>query len=118
VPSKGLRACPEPGCPNLTKGGRCEIHLHFTPNPWQPFYDTVQWRRMRDVVRREERACQACGATTNLEVDHIVALSDGGGRLDRANLRVLCRDCHEHKTHEDRQSRRVEGRPYLTPHLP
>jgi 5-methylcytosine-specific restriction endonuclease McrA len=51
----------------------------------------------------------------NLEVDHRVSLSDGGPRLDRANLQVLCRDCHEHKTHEDRHKREREGRRYLTP---
>jgi 5-methylcytosine-specific restriction enzyme A len=115
VPSKGLRACPEPGCPNLTTGGRCSVHLHHTPNPWQPFYETSQWRKMSAKVRAEERACRGCGATENLEVDHRVSLSDGGPRLDRANLQVLCRSCHEHKTHLDRHKREREGRRYLTP---
>lgn len=100
----------------MTKG-RCEIHQHFTPNPWQPFYETSQWRRMSARVRREEGKCRRCGGTEGLEVDHIRALSDGGPRLDRANLQVLCRRCHETKTHADRARRHTEGRPYLTPGL-
>ena len=26
---------------------------------------------------------------------HVVPINDGGPRLDQANLRALCRDCHE-----------------------
>lgn len=126
MPTKGFRACPEPGCKNLTSGGRCPDHQRHTANPWQPFYESAQWRRMSARVRAEDRSCRCtgecgghhaapCGSTRQLEVDHRVALSDGGPRLERANLRLLCRRCHEGKTHRDRLRRQREGRPYLTP---
>lgn len=125
-PTKGWRACPEPGCANLTHGGRCAEHQRHTANPWQPFYESPQWRRMSARVRAEDGSCRCtgecgrghpkpCASTRQLEVDHRVALSDGGPRLDRANLRLLCRTCHEGKTHRDRLRRQREGRPYVTP---
>ena len=34
---------------------------------------------------------------TDLQIDHYVPLSSGGAAYDRANLWVLCRDCHNRK---------------------
>ena len=36
-----------------------------------------------------------------LEVDHIVAICNGGDAWDESNLQVLCIDCHRKKTKLD-----------------
>jgi len=40
------------------------------------------------------------------EVDHVIPLQEGGGRLDPANLRSLCRKHHATKTKRDQARRR------------
>jgi 5-methylcytosine-specific restriction endonuclease McrA len=42
--------------------------------------------------------------TSNLEVEHLVALSDGGDN-SLGNLRLLCVACHKRKTSAERSSR-------------
>jgi hypothetical protein len=37
------------------------------------------------------------------EVDHIVAIVNGGKEFDKGNLQVLCSDCHKKKTKQDLQ---------------
>lgn len=56
----------------------------------------VAYRRLRESVIREERACRACGATKALTLDHIVPLRLGGTN-DRENLQALCRPCNSRK---------------------
>ena len=38
-------------------------------------------------------------------VDHIVAVSDGGGQCDIGNLRTLCTVCHKQVTREQNKDR-------------
>lgn len=64
-------------------------------------YDAA-WRQVAASVIRAEPWCCACGATEDLTCDHIVPLSQGGARLERDNLRVLCRRCHGQRSHSDR----------------
>lgn len=48
------------------------------------------------VMERDRFKCVLCGVTAKdsiLEVDHIVAVSDGGGH-EMENLRVLCYECN------------------------
>ena len=35
------------------------------------------------------------------EVDHIVAIVNGGNEFDKSNLQVLCQECHKKKTKSD-----------------
>lgn len=46
-----------------------------------------------DVLKRDNRQCSVCGATTNLEVHHIVKVKHGGTN-DMDNLITLCTRCH------------------------
>ncbi len=68
-------------------------------------HDTRQWRRLRlEIIRRDGDRCTVCGATAQLEVDHIMAWERGGAWYDPANLQTVCRRCHNRK--------RTRGAPY------
>ena len=61
----------------------------------QRFYDHPAWRRMREIVRRRDGACQACGSTDSLTVHHVRSLHDAPDlALHLDNLVTLCRSCH------------------------
>jgi hypothetical protein len=48
------------------------------------------------VLDRDQHKCCGCSSTRNLEIDHIVPISQGGtGDID--NLQVLCRSCNRAK---------------------
>lgn len=61
-----------------------------------------RWKDARAAcLERDGHACIWCGATTELEVDHIIELSvDPDLAFDLDNLRTLCRTCHDLR-HED-----------------
>ena len=52
------------------------------------------------ILEKNLFACVECGATKNLELDHIIPVSQGGSD-DDDNLQILCSVCHhrKHKTH-------------------
>jgi len=56
--------------------------------------------RVRTAVQRRDPVCvvPGCEVRTNLEIDHVVALADGG-ITQLANLARLCRWHHAQKTH-------------------
>lgn len=60
-------------------------------------YDS-RWRKARtEILQRDNHLCtiNAPHCTTHAtEVDHIVALRDGGPRLDPTNLRASCKSCN------------------------
>ena len=64
----------------------------------------LQARNAR-IKERDGWTCRGCGRITDeLDVDHIVPLSQGGGDHD-ANLQCLCRGpdgCHERKSRLER----------------
>ena len=60
-----------------------------------------------EIAYRQRYACQACGLfpiPPTFEVDHIVALQDGG-RDVAENLQALCVACHRDKTRLNRLSK-------------
>jgi len=90
MPTAPLPACLSPRCPGYAVSrGYCEQHKRSEAER----HYGVDWRRVRTIVRREVQACERCGATGRLAVDHIVPQSLGG-TSDRSNLRVLCFPCH------------------------
>ena len=48
------------------------------------------------VWRRDQGKCARCGNRENLEYDHIVPVSKGGGNTAR-NIELLCQDCNRSK---------------------
>jgi 5-methylcytosine-specific restriction protein A len=63
------------------------------------FYDSPEWVRLRAAVRQARPICEVagCGLPTS-HVDHIRPITEGGARLDPANLQVLCTSDHNSKT--------------------
>jgi hypothetical protein len=68
------------------------------------------WAKIRAMVLAEEPLCRVCQAkspprvSASTEVDHIVALEDGGAE-ERANLCGICRACHAEKTSRENRAR-------------
>lgn len=62
-------------------------------------YRTPQWKVARlEAKRRDGWKCIKCGSKTRLEVDHKIALREGGAAFDLENLQTLCGSCHAKKT--------------------
>ena len=61
-------------------------------------YDAT-WRKVRLAHLRANPVCvvPGCGKAA-MDVDHIVPIRAGGGRLDQNNLQSLCHSCHSRKT--------------------
>ena len=67
--------------------------------------DSPRWRKMRlAVLDRDGYRCQSCGRAGILEVDHIIAMQDGGDAWAMDNLQALCRGCHIEKTRGENQT--------------
>ena len=49
------------------------------------------------VWRRDNGKCVACGSNRNIEFDHIIPISKGGGNTER-NIQILCSDCNKKKS--------------------
>ena len=50
------------------------------------------------------RECKRHLASSDLEIDHVVALADGGADVD-GNVQVLCKPCHAIKTSRENSER-------------
>lgn len=54
----------------------------------------------QQIIEADGYACAACGVQLtghgDVEVDHIVALADGGSEHP-SNLQTLCKPCHKDK---------------------
>lgn len=64
------------------------------------------WQRARrEAIERAGGLCAKCGidivaAGQRPEVNHILALIDGGHETDQSNLECLCKNCHKPHTKE------------------
>lgn len=56
-------------------------------------YMRLRRKLLPTVFSRDNHACQDCGATEKLTIDHIIPLFHGGSN-DLANLRTLCLTCN------------------------
>lgn len=65
-------------------------------------YDRLQWY----VYTIWEYACSnkhCCGTSKTIEMDHTLAVQNGGGGCWLSNYRPLCKKCHVKKTRLDRR---------------
>lgn len=95
------------------------------------------WNHIRNKIIERDKVCRICGgqrydkqyevaanprydklaytviARSGWDVDHIVAVEDGGTD-DPANLRLLCRRCHKDRTALQRREKALQRRGQLT----
>lgn len=122
--NKMKRPCAFPGCPELVSEGRyCEKHQKLYRQQQDRErgsaaargYD-ARWRRIREMVLREEPLCRECmrhgRVTPATDVHHI----DGDVcNLRRENLEPLCHQCHSRHTAKNQAFGRGRGFQSLEP---
>lgn len=105
MPSKPRTPCPVPGCPELTRGGRCEAHARQSEalrgSASARGYDT-RWKRIRKAYLYKNPWCLLCAAQATV-ADHYPlsrkALRAQGVDPDTpSRLRPLCALCHNKET--------------------
>jgi 5-methylcytosine-specific restriction protein A len=70
----------------------------------------MNWSAIRRYVIRRDKACVICADKYNgHEVDHILAVKEGGTD-DPRNLRLLCEPCHKGVTAKQRANWAIERR--------
>jgi len=93
--------CVEPGCVELSGESRCPKHRKAhelqrrggLKSGWEWTATTNRIKRRDGYRCTEVIDGERCTSSVELEVDHEVALEDGGTN-DDDNLRTRCRDCH------------------------
>ncbi len=106
MPSKPLRACMVPGCPEKAiVGSRCTRHAlqerqeyeEDRPSAAQRGYD-LHWRRVRAAYIKAHPICCVPGCNQEAtDVDHVIPLSEGGTN-EWSNLQGFCHRHHSSKT--------------------
>lgn len=109
---RATKVCSHYSCPNVAP---CELH---SAKPWQGSKRKErvgngwkQSKRRRYLLRRDRLTCAACGEVrlaSDLEVDHIKNLAEGG-EDSLQNCQILCLDCHRLKSQAEAQRGRQVG---------
>jgi 5-methylcytosine-specific restriction endonuclease McrA len=76
----------------IAKGSRCRLHPVRSPSN-RAWHEPGATRTRLRVLRRDDFRCTRCGATSDLQVHHIVGAADGG-KTTLQNCITLCADCH------------------------
>lgn len=80
------------------------------PTGYQKFYQSKDWKQIRTEVIYRDVLCQHCGEPyqrgARFQVDHIIAIEDGGGKFELGNLQLLCKTCHDRKSANEGHNRR------------
>jgi 5-methylcytosine-specific restriction endonuclease McrA len=117
------QVCNEHGCPEIVPPGqsRCTQHrrtqdraweqrTHRETQPHREVYKNFQWLKLKAQVRLEEPFCRVSTcANPTTDIDHIIAVQDGGAPFDRNNLQGLCKQHHSEKTAHEVNNRRNGG---------
>lgn len=69
----------------------------------QRFYNSTEWRKLKEVVFAEEPLCRFCKEKGRLKlaevVDHVIDIIDSPWLcLENSNVRPLCTQCHNSRT--------------------
>lgn len=117
MPTKPLRSCAIPECPEkaLANRTRCRPHEYERikeaydrarrGKPGRVYYNSKAWRLLRLLVLHRDPVCRVCGLRPSTDVDHVVMREDGGGDSED-NLQGLCHSCHSVKTARETKFRR------------
>lgn len=112
------RLCGYPGCNRLTAGDYfCTEHRQqyehkrkreaFKTATRSALYQSPEWKALSRELIKEKGYCEKCGERMNLQVHHIIPVRLAPQlALDRSNLQVLCRLCHQRETAKEINGRR------------
>jgi 5-methylcytosine-specific restriction protein A len=102
-----VRLCRAAKCANpATYRGRCASHAkerNRQTHPGKALYNTKRWKVLRRRVLFEQPLCE-CGQVAT-DVDHRLAIDDGGDPWARANVQGMCHQCHSIKTARELRAR-------------
>lgn len=107
MPRRPKTPCTQPGCPELTSGGRCAVHARqatkLRREAGNGVYGTSAWARVRKAYLYENPWCALCGAPSTV-ADHYplsrkALVAQGVDTPDApTHLRPLCTHCHNRET--------------------
>ena len=94
--------CRDRYCPKHQREEACRYESQQRDKELKALYDRPEWRRLRRRYIAAHPLCEDCEAAGRLtparEVHHRKPVVQGGGFLDEANLRALCKPCHSRQT--------------------
>lgn len=116
--------CKHPACNNLVDKQNiyCQEHIDFQieednkkimknkkwcKSPNQHLYNSLRWRKIKEIKLLNNNRCDKCGSFTRLEVHHIIP-PRGNTELfyNLDNLQTLCSKCHLEETKREIQERK------------
>jgi 5-methylcytosine-specific restriction endonuclease McrA len=101
----GFRKCPK--CLTIQNKS---YDKHSRNKSAKKIYDSTAWRKHTRpaVLVRDAFTCAMCSKlfkSSELIVDHIIEIKDGGDKFNKSNLQTLCIGCHNIKTSDERKKR-------------
>lgn len=126
MPTKPLKPCSYPNCPELTNERYCSKHKkkessQYDKNsrPFKYLYNSSRWKKLRKHFLQEHPLCEECKKNglvkTATIVDHIQS-HKGNEELfwDESNWQALCKECHDKKTakEDDRWGKQTKSYTY------
>jgi 5-methylcytosine-specific restriction protein A len=114
-----VKICNSPGCNNLILPTEryCSFHKKEPEKPFssairynEELYHTLQWRKLRTKILREQPNCFKCGISgseSKLEIHHLIP-PRGNEELffDESNLVSVCPVCHKILTAKEIRDRK------------
>lgn len=104
MPSKPLKPCRHPRCPNLTSGRYCSEHTkeYQRPSANERGYNN-RWQKRSKLFLKSHPLCEGClkknKLTPSVVVDHIVPHHGNPVLMwSESNWQPLCKRCHDTKT--------------------
>lgn len=117
--------CKSPMCPVLIEEGQGRYCLKHAPEKKKefkqrmrkysserdPFLESKEWRRIRKVVIAEEPVCFKCHRKPSVDAHHVKPRQEYPElKLERSNLRGICKSCHWVETQREQRLRRQQNR--------
>lgn len=105
MPRKPKKPCKFPGCPHLTSGEYCNMHVKIVRDNYNRFERSPDvnkhygrdWKPIRARYVALHPLCEMClkeGRLTPVEEVHHKKPVSQGGTNDFENLMSLCKSCH------------------------
>ena len=105
MPTRAKKPCKHPGCPNITSGKYCLVHLPLHKDDYprrikqSGVYASTRWRKYRRWYLNRNPLCSVVGCNNAATVvDHIISVNEGGSFWDKENHQPMCKSCHDKKT--------------------